>query len=202
MRWMTMAAVLAGAGIVSGCAQISLMTKSVDYMAIAGDIEDAEGVAVDMPGGGTAEYDGIVGIGARYRDGGVLMMGDAALTADFGAGTIDGVMDDFVVAEIDGDVDIDEFLMSPIRSLFQFETADGRLDLSNGRITGSDFEADFDGRITTDAHVYRADGTLYGVFRGADAELLEAWAHMNDMTLRRGGSDATDVELYLAAEAD
>jgi hypothetical protein len=196
-----MAALLAGASAVSGCAQISLVTKGIEYMDVAGKIDDAEGVAVEMPSDG-AEYDGIVGIGARYRDGGVAMLGDAALTADFDAGTIDGVLDDFVVAEFDGDIDINEFLMNPIGSMFEFETADGQLDLRNGTITGTDFEADFDGNITTDAYVYAADGTLYGVFRGANAELLEAWAHARDMTLLRRGTAPEDVELYLAAEVD
>ncbi len=202
MRMTTMVAFLAGASGLAGCAQISLMTKAVEYMDISGELDDAEGVAVDMPEGGTADYDGVVGIGARYRDGGVMMLGDAALTADFDAATIDGTLDKFVVAELDGDVDIDDFLRNPVGALFEFETADGEIDLTGGTITGTDFESDFDGRITTDAYVYRADGRLYGVFRGADAELLEAWANATDMTLTRNGTRPDDVELYLAAEVD
>ena len=86
--------------------------------------------------------------------------------------------------------------------MFEFETADGVIAVRTGTITGTDFEADFDGTITTDAYVYRADGTLYGVFRGADAGLLEAWANAKDMRISRNRADAEDVELYLAAERE
>ncbi|TYB82786.1 hypothetical protein [Maritimibacter fusiformis] len=202
MRMTTMVAFLAGASGLAGCAQISLMTKAVEYMDISGELDDAEGVAVDMPEGGTADYDGVVGIGARYRDGGVMMLGDAALTADFDAATIDGRLDDFIVAELDGDVDIDEFLGNPIGAAFSFRTADGEIGVTGGSIAGTGFLADFEGTVTTDDNAYYAKGELYGDFLGANGQLIEARADAADMLLRRNGSGAEDVELYLAAEAD
>lgn len=199
MRLMTMAAVLAGASGLAGCAQINLLTKALEYQGIESDIEDAEGVEVTMPEGGKGEYEGVVGISAGYEDGGVLMFGDAALTADFDAATIDGVLDDFIAAEFDDDTDLEAFLQNPVASAFKFESATGKFDLTNGVIVADGFTVDIDGSVAVDANVYTADGRLIGEFLGANAELLKAWADARNISFTRNGVNGTDIDVELVA---
>ncbi|MTH79790.1 hypothetical protein [Paracoccus aestuariivivens] len=112
--------------------------------------------AASMPMTGRAEYDGVVGMAFGGTPGSLAasqMLGEVDLNADFGRGTISGEMDDFTTS--DG------------REL------NGELRVTGGRITGSDFGANINGRLTGPGNVPgNVSGQVDGDFLGAGANAI------------------------------
>lgn len=112
--------------------------------------------AAAMPTTGSAEYDGIVGMAFGGQPASLAkadLLGEVDLRANFATGRVTGELDDFHTA--DG------------REL------EGELRLGNGRIRGSEFDADLDGRLTGGGNAPGAvSGRLDGRFLGAGADAL------------------------------
>lgn len=112
--------------------------------------------AAAMPTTGRAEYDGVVGMAFGGAPGSLAraqMLGEVDLNADFARGTISGEMDDFTTA--DG------------REL------SGSLRVNGGRISGSDFKANVNGRLTGAGKVPgNVSGRVDGDFLGAGANAI------------------------------
>lgn len=213
MRFSTLVAGLAGMAALAGCAQVNAAGKLLTYNTISSALADAE-ITATMPSAGTAEYSGIAAIGAKTDTVNVALVGDAALTADFAAGTIDGTIDDFIGAKLDTDIDPEDLqaiFTGSLDTLLAIGTADGQVDVTNGAISGSTFTADFDGDVTLDdGTVVSPSGTMSGDFYGTDGELIEATAACDlatdptctEIAVTIDGDAADAAGLYLAGQAN
>jgi hypothetical protein len=109
--------------------------------------------APDTLPGGRAEFDGKVAMvfgNALATFEAADLLGDVDLEADFRTGTIRGWLDDF--------------------NTRGGESVRGDIYLRNGQITGSDFAADIDGRLTGPAAAPgNVSGAIEGTFLGAGA---------------------------------
>lgn len=106
-----------------------------------------------MPTTGTATYDGTMSVELDTAGDQTLLYGDAAVSADFGAGTLSGRVTDFVGRDHRGSVD----------------TYDGSLALTDGRIAvqrPNDFRLDYGGTLTGNDSAIDLSGTIDGSFKG------------------------------------
>ncbi len=185
---------LAGLAVLSGCAQIGAITKAAEFSSLQSDIDAASGVAVTMPSSGTATYSGVTLLGAKSATSSVGFMGDTHLTADFGAATISGELNNFIgvkdiVVDSGGNfTDLNDNPVSQFDVLMAAQTTTGSIAVTNGTISGSTFDADFSGTVGLAGTNYGADGMMHGNFLGATGQLIDASASC-DFALNPGCSD-------------
>lgn len=110
-------------------------------------------LSIEMPTSGTATYTGYatgeIEVSAVLTD---VIIADASLTANFGAATISGSLDNFEASSL--------------------ATMSGSLMLSSGSIVSSAFASDVDGVLAYGADTITIDGVLIGGFVGASADAL------------------------------
>ncbi|WPY93998.1 transferrin-binding protein-like solute binding protein [Limimaricola variabilis] len=164
----------------------SFETLKDEGFALAERLEGLERTAAsDMPTRGKAQFVGKAGF---YTDDSsdiedaVTLVSNVALNADFGARTIEGEMTGFE-GDIEGSV-----------------IEGGRIAVTNGRISGNEFDADLNGRLQAADAAGDVTGGMNGTFRGAQAQALEAEM---GMSIRPDGMDH-DFSVFgaLVAERD
>lgn len=227
MRIFSLAAAMAGMTLTSGCLLVDVeagkgegegggrpppdIAARVNDMATEFDDIDSritavEGDAVDLPATARVGYTGVATLWAGYGgltpDNVVVMAGDAQFMADFDAATIEGTMDNFVIVESDQPL----FTVAERNAALEDgEIATGSLVLSDGEISGTGFEADFDGTLTTEFHVYDASGELVGTFHGPTGLMLRAGADTmggpGDVIFTADGVPASMETLRIVAES-
>jgi len=106
-----------------------------------------------MPLSGTARYEGTAFVDYTYEGGNDDRVGgELVLDADFAQAAVTG--------RIDGVASED------------FGSLDGKLDITNGAISGNGFTADVDGAVGNFLTDVRVDGTMTGGFLGDDAQAV------------------------------
>lgn len=106
-----------------------------------------------MPLSGSARYEGTAFVDYTYEGGNTDRVGgEMVLDADFAQAAVSGRIDS--VASDD------------------FGSLDGKLDITNGAISGNGFTADVDGEVGNFLADVRVDGTMTGGFLGDDAQAV------------------------------
>ncbi len=126
--------------------------------ALVADFRDLNenNLPTDTLPGGTGDYTGTYGVGLDGEDNDTVIVGDMALTANFGGRTITGSVDN-----LSGRSDGEDFTLS--NDLHVNMTIDDSDSTVSGTIAGT---------VELDAEDYDINGTLDGGFGGDDGEVL------------------------------
>lgn len=182
-------AVIGLTSLVSGCSTSTGDTPFEDNAVAFEEMVDrliAAGDTVTMPTDGTATYNGYIGMSDDLDEGAVV--GDLALTADFGAAAgaqITGSGTNFI-----DDAD---------------EAMGGSVTISAGAIIATLFAADVDGTLTQAGDSFLVDGLIEGAFLG-DTPAGEPegvlGAITGDLTITEGSAAPFTVPLIGALAAE
>lgn len=130
-----------------------------DDIALSNAIEDGELAGVDTSTRtGTATMTGAIGIGDLGDDEELELIGELSVQADFDSDTASGSASNFGIYEED------------TGRLAEDGQVSGSLTMSNGTISGQDFDADMNGRLTNAGDDFDLGLALDGKFydRGGD----------------------------------
>lgn len=181
-----------------------------DALAFASDIDSLAGTRFSaMPDAGTAQFEGIAGLvidrNPRADVDDYSLLGDAALTADFGAGTLTGSVTNMV--SMQGNV------LNPTPN--RLEDVGGRINIGNvfSQIGGegmnpNEFDGNYSGLVTLNDETYRINGSFAGRFQGTRVNNPNTDIPMKGLVLEdvgdgiaRDSTNATaDVTLEIYAE--
>ncbi len=129
-----------------------------------------------VPDTGTSTYRGEASLGVGTRENGVVLLGDAALTVDFGANTVDGVLDNFSGFDTDED----------------FSDYNGSLILEDGVLgvdRPNDLESQIVGTLSGDGNTITVDAFWEGDLRGTPIGGILGNTIANDSVFTLGGSE-------------
>lgn len=205
MKLMKTAILVAGAAFtLSGCSGISLAKKAAKFEEMYDEVTTmADTTGATMPTTGAATYSGSTMIGADFGgDDNVAMFGDADLTADFAAGSVNGTLSNFSgliltdaerEAADNGNID----LMTLLKSA---KSLKGDVAISNaGGISGTTFGTTAAGTLTVGGEEYTVAGAVDGQFKGDAASALYA-SEGAGFTVSRDGDAATGSTIEIVAE--
>lgn len=188
----------------SGCAAISLAQKASEYQEVY-DRVDAQ-TATDpttMPTTGTATYKGGAVIAGDFgTDENVGFIGDAELTADFAAATVNGRLDNFGALVMSDKLaaEVDAGTASTRELLFAAKKATGSVTITDtGGIIGNTWGGTTSGTITTGGTDYTIAGGVGGQFKGTGASSIQG-EELAGFTVSKGSTVATASTIDVVAE--